>query len=319
MAALRDVLPAVRAVGPIPLFRDIWVRSNANDLFTLAAAMAYSWLFAIFPFLLFLLTLAPYLPRQQKDYARMQISNSIRRVLPHEGAATLLDGLNAVLDQPRTGLLSVGLVVTLWAASGGVAMTMYAMDRVYEAPRPRPFYTQRPVAIVLTVVLTVLLLLVLLLMPVASAVLHYLAAARFVPHRLLEGLNLARHGLAMLLMFCVLALLYRFGTVVRTKLILFSPGAIFTVAVWLLLAAAFSFYVNRFGSYQKTYGTLGGVAILLLFFYVDALVLMLGAEINASVDRALGDGRNSPSGAAPIHTSAVEGPSTSATTGAIES
>ena len=287
MATLRQLYPAVRKAGPISFARDILNQSNEDDLFTLAAAMAYSWLFAIFPFLLFLLTLAPYLPRQQKDYARNEISLSIRRILPNQGGATLLSGLDAVLDQPRTGLLSVGLIVTLWAASGGVAMTMYALDKAFDAPRCRPFYTQRPIAILLTIVITVLLLLVLVLMPIGTAVLHFLAVSRFMPHSLLATLNLTRHGLAIALMFCVLALLYRFGTVAPQRLAFLSPGAVFTVGVWLLLAWLFSLYVNKFGSYQKTYGTLGGVAILLLFFYIDALVLIVGAEINASVERVL--------------------------------
>jgi membrane protein len=199
----------------------------------------------------------------------------------------MLSGLNAVLDQPRAGLLSVGLVVTLWVASGGVSMTMYALDRAFDVPRPRPFYLQRPIAIALTIVMTVLLLLVLLLMPIGTAMLYHI---RFLPHQIVGSLNLARYALAILLMFCVLALLYRFGTVAPQKLTFFSPGAVFTVAVWLLLAWAFSFYVNKFGTYQKTYGTLGGVAILLFFFYVDALVLMLGAQINASIERAVGAG-----------------------------
>jgi hypothetical protein len=84
----------------------------------------------------------------------------------------------------------------------------------------------------------------------------------------------ARYGLALLLMFCVLATLYRFGTSVKRRFTFISPGALFTVIVWFVLGQTFRFYVDKFGKYEKTYGTVGGVTIILLFFYLDALVVM---------------------------------------------
>jgi membrane protein len=82
-------------------------------------------------------------------------------------------------------------------------------------------------------------------------------------------------------------LLYKFGTSVKQRLIFFSPGAIFTVIAWLVLGSSFRFYVDKFGRYDRTYGAVGGVAIILLLFYLDALVMLVGAEINGEVDRVL--------------------------------
>jgi membrane protein len=93
--------------------------------------------------------------------------------------------------------------------------------------------------------------------------------------------------MAIPLMLAILSLLYTFGTRVRHRLTFFSPGAIFTLLVWVILGESFRFYVDKFGKYQKTYGAVGGVTILLLFFYLDALVLLVGAEINNLVERTM--------------------------------
>lgn len=290
MARFRDLRTAIRGAGLWHLAKETWRKTNADDLFTLAAALAYSWLFAFFPFLIFLLTLAPYLPRHAKTNGREIISATIARAMPRDAANTLLGSLNSVLNQPRAGLLSIGLVVTLWVASGGVSTTMSALDRAFEAA-PRPFYIQRPLAIVLTILMVVLTLLVLLLAPVGTALLHYAAASSHMSRPALLALNLSRHVLALALLFCVLAVLYRFGTTAPQRLSFLSPGAIFTVLVWVVLGIGLRIYVNDFGSYEKMYGAVGGVAIVLLLFYVDGLVLLMGAEINSAIDRALRDAK----------------------------
>jgi len=287
MASMRDFVPAVRAVGPIRFVRKVWKEIVQDDLFTLAAALAYAWLFAIFPFLIFLLTLFAYIPHDRKVSAYEQIAAAINKIMAHDAAQTILTNLDQVLNEPKTGLLGIGIVVTIWVASGGMSMTMSALDAAYDVPNTRPFYMQRPVAIGLTIVVTTLILAVLLLLPVGTAVMHWLTKRALVPIPLLWLLNFIRYGLAILLMFLVLSLLYRFGASVKTSFSFFSPGAVFTVLVWILLGAAFRFYVDKFGRYQQTYGALGGVTIILFFFYIDALVLLIGAEINSEVDRAL--------------------------------
>ena len=96
--------------------------------------------------------------------------------------------------------------------------------------------------------------------------------------------NFVRWGLAVLALLLALALVYHFGPSLRRRWRLVTPGALFSVVVWIVLAYAFKYYVNHFGRYHRTYGAVGGVAILLLFFYIDAVVLLVGAEINSEID-----------------------------------
>jgi membrane protein len=107
-----------------------------------------------------------------------------------------------------------------------------------------------------------------------------------IPKGILWLWNGARYLLAGLLSFTVVAIMYYYGISVKQRWRVFSPGAIFSIAVWALLGLAFRWYVDSFGkdNYNRTYGTVGGVAVLLLFFYLDALVLMIGAEINSEID-----------------------------------
>jgi membrane protein len=94
----------------------------------------------------------------------------------------------------------------------------------------------------------------------------------------------ARYGLALMLMLAIVAVIYHFGPNIKQRWKFITPGSVFTVGVWLLLGVVFRVYVDRFGKYGETYGAVGGVIILLFFFYLDALVLLVGAEINSEVD-----------------------------------
>jgi membrane protein len=291
MARLTDVPVVLRRVGAVTFARRVWREVDEDNLFTWGAALAYSWLFAIFPFLIFLLTLVPLLPQNviNEAYARIQVS--LYEWLPANGAWTLWENIRRVLDGPPRGLWSVGLLVTIWAASGGVNMTMTALDRCYEVERGRSYFHRRAVAIVITVVVATMIVAVLLLIPVGNLITKYVVATwpedvTPIPRASIWLLNGVRYLLAFVLMFTVVAIMYFYGISVKQRWRVFSPGAVFTIGVWILLAFVFRWYVNTFGkdSYNRTYGTVGGVAVLLLFFYLDALVLMIGAEINSEID-----------------------------------
>jgi membrane protein len=287
MARLRDLRPALRLLGPFRFGRNIWREVGEDNVFAMAAAVAYSWLFAVFPFLIFLLTLVAYVPLRFKMDAHDYLSSAVNRIMAPAAAETIMDNLDQVMHQPKGGLLSVGIALTLWAASGGVAMTMSALDAAFDAPKVRPFYKQRPIAILLTCVLTVMIIMVFVLLPVGTQVMRWLIKHGGLPWFFVWSVNFLRYGLALVLMFGVLATLYKFGTVVKQHFAFISPGAVFTVLVWFVLGQTFRFYVDHFTHYDKTYGAVGGVTIILLFFYLDALVLLIGAEINSEVDGAL--------------------------------
>ena len=293
MARLRDVGTLLKSVGLLEFGKRVWHQVNDDNLFAWAAALAYSWLFALFPFLLFLLALIPYLPRERRDQAQHSVHHFLNQWLPHEASKTIRENIEGnvsnLLHQPRGWLLYTGLIIALWAASGGMAATMSALDKCYELDRGRAWYRQRVLAIFMTIAVMVLLLLVGFLLPVASAVRDWFVVyqpwiAKYRPALIV--FDIARWFLATIFLLGVLAMIYYKGPSVRHRFHWLTPGAVFCLGVWLLLGFALRFYMDKMGErgYDRTYGALGGVAMMLLLFYVDALVLLIGAEINSEID-----------------------------------
>src|SRR5438477_9988516 len=150
MAQLRDIPAVTRTMGLVPFAKKVWYEILDDNLFTWAAALAYSWLFAVFPFFLFLLTLLPYLPAEWTGRAREEVKRLVYTTAPGTEAADVIwtnidHRVHDLLQHQGTllpRLLSLGLA--LWAASGGMAMTMAALDKCYEVEKGRRFYQQRP-------------------------------------------------------------------------------------------------------------------------------------------------------------------------------
>ena len=292
MARLGDVPKLFRSIGPWAFAKRVFLEISKDNLFTWAAALAYSWLFAIFPFFIFLLALVPYLPVGTRRTARIEIHNFVLAHMPKEAAETIWknidNNLNNLLHQPRNWLLYVGLLVALWAASGGMAATMAALDRCYEIERGRSFHQQRLMAITLTIIAAALLLAVVCLLPVGTLVKKWVIEKGLVEKQspLLVIFDVARWVIAILFMISALTLIYYKGPAVKHRFYWLTPGAAFCLIVWIVLGLLFRVYIDGIGGkgYDKTYGTVGGVAVLLLFFYIDAVVLLIGAEINSEID-----------------------------------
>jgi membrane protein len=294
MARLSDVPRVLSAVGLTTFTKRVWVQIQEDNLMTWAAALAYSWLFAVFPFLIFVLSLLPYLlrylPEGTKDRAVQEINQFVHQ-LPKQAADTIWNNIETVLRPNKGGYLLVGLGVAIWAASGGMAMTMAALDKCYEIEKGRPFYRQRPLALLLTLSVAVLLVAVVVLLPVGTFVKGWVTHPPF--HLIdesshwLVAFDIVRWLLALLFMVSALTLVYHVGPAIRHQFHWLTPGAVFCLVVWIVLGLTFRLYIDKYGKYEQTYGTVGGVAILLLFFYVDALVLLIGAEINSEIDFAV--------------------------------
>jgi membrane protein len=313
MARLRDAEAVIRKTRFWKFILKIYKRIQEDNLLVWASALAYSWLFSLFPFLIVVLTLMPYLPAGVKHGAEDRLRTAVME-LPPRAAEAVSSALEEMLRHPPRGLLSTGLVVMIWAASSGMSMTMYAMDRCWKVVRHRPYYRHRALAILLTIIEVALILGVLILLPIGTIVTRWMTAhltlvanyfsqhifdrfsatPRFVAGHatvLIDVWQLLRYGVALILMFLATALIYYFGPNVKRPFRWVTAGSIFTVAVWLILGGLFRLYVHHFGKTYQMYGTVGGVAVLLLFFYVDAVVLLIGSEINYEIENGLEHGR----------------------------
>ena len=291
---MRDVPRVAGRIGWWTFAKRVYQQVLADELLTWAAALAYYWLFAIFPFLIFLLSLLPLMPATVQTAIKDQVAEGVNQVAPnHEVGAEINKAVGGFLASRSGWLLVIGLGLAVWTASTGMAMTMASMDKCYDVKDVRPYWKARLIATGLTVATAVVILLVLLLLPVVNTVIAYF------PESLPLGWVLApvRYAVAVGLLLLVLAAIYCWGPSIHRRFHLMTPGAVFVVASWLLLGYGLRVYVGQFdaaAAYQRTYGAVGGVAILLLLFYIDALVLMIGAEINSELDFALLGIRSGP-------------------------
>ncbi|MBM7115654.1 YihY/virulence factor BrkB family protein [Archangium primigenium] len=254
-----------------------------DNIGNVAGAVTFSALLALFPFLLFLVALASLII----DPAQAQVLISeLGKVAPAAVTEILGERLKDLASGSSVGLLTVGGVGAVWAASGGVAALMDALNTVYAVKETRPFWKSRGIAILVTL---------------AGAALSILASAAMVAtpafaHWLGEPLGTVvmwlRLPVAGLLMMLVWAMIYYVLPDVEQDFKFITPGSVVGVLLWLLASTGFSLYVRNFGSYDVSYGALGGVIVMLMWMWISSQVILIGAEINAILEHRSPEGKS---------------------------
>ena len=258
------------------------MRASDDDVFMLAAALAYYFFFAIFPMLVFVLAMASLLPVQGLE--AWLLSNA-QLSLPSEAYTAVAEVVQSLLSTPRGGLLSLGAALALWTASSGMSGLMNGLNRAYRVQDARPWWRVRLHAIGLTVVLSALMILAFVL-ALFGGIAVDLITSRLGPLAGTAAFAI-RWGLTLGAVTLLVAAIYYACPAVEKDWKWVRPGsALFTVGFF-GASSAFSYYVGRFGAYDKTYGSLGAIIVLLLWMYLLALFLLLGGELNALLEERL--------------------------------
>jgi membrane protein len=249
-----------------------------DEMSTYASALAYQMLFSLFPFLLFLIALIGFL-HLPDFFTWLRLQSEL--VLPPQA----LEQVNPVIDQlqqSKGGLLSVGIVIALWTASAGVRLMMSAMNAAYDVVEGRPIWKRFPLSIFYTVGIAGMLLAAAALMVLGPQVMEWLAGQIGMQEFVVTLWTILRWPLiVVLLMFAVALMYYRFIT----------PGSVLAVVVWIVASLGFGYYVKTFADYNAMYGSIGAIIVLLLYFYISAAVLLLGAEMNAVIEHMSAEGK----------------------------
>ena len=286
-------VPMTRGLGLADLLKRTFKEALKNRLDVFAGNLTYKMLFALFPFSVFLLSLLNLFGVQE---LLDTLFDRAYTVLPEGAAAFLEDQLLGIAASRARGAYAAGaivsLLVTLWGVSGAFRSAMKAMNVMYEIEEARPYWKQY-------------LLSVLLSLGTAAFLLFALALILFGPE--LGGAVAATMGLGSIfrliwnvvqwpVLFCevllAFSLVYYFAPDVEQRFRWISLGTIIAVTFWLVFSVLFSLYVNNFGSYNATYGTLAGVAIFLFYIYWSALIMLVGAEMNQVIEGHIPEGKN---------------------------
>jgi membrane protein len=267
------------------VYDEIW----SDELLDRAAALSYYFAFALFPSLLFLTALVGLLPVPK---LMDQLMGHFYQVLPDDTASMLSRTLAEVVRGAGGGLLSIGALAALWAASSGMASVMAALNAAYEVEDPRPWWKRRVIAVVLTLGFSVFTVTGLLLLVFGPRIGKVVAAWFGLGEVFTLVWNVVSWPVILVLVLTAIALVYYLAPAVRQQWQWVTPGSVFAGVVWIGASLGLRFYVRWFGNYNATYGSIGGVILLLLWLYVSSLVLLLGAEINSEIEQGAAERGN---------------------------
>jgi membrane protein len=264
-------------------FKRLGEKINSDDILGNAAQVAFYFSFALFPLLLFLMSLLGILLADKEDLQN-ELFLMLAQVMPSSAFDLVKTTLDEVTSNASGGKLTLGIITTLWAASAGVDNMRGTLNQVYDLKETRSWINAKLVSLVLTIGIGILILAAIGSMVYGSQLLE--AVLPVDSPFILEALEWVVILSVLLLAF---ALLYNFApnhSPFQWKWI--TPGAVIGVILWILASGAFRLYLHYFDTYAATYGSLGAMIILLLWLYITALVILIGGAINAIFDEKSG-------------------------------
>lgn len=262
---------------------------DEDEIFDRSNSVAYNFILAIFPTIIFLFTLIPYVTIYFPEISNESILQFIGELVPSNMYEVVSTTVLDIVNNQRGGLLTLGFVFALWLATNGMVALMRAFNACYRTVERRNFFRTRLTATMLTVMLALVLFSAIILLVVGQIMINY-----FTEHvHDLARLNLDDMSIYFLLMlrflvifvvfFIAISCIYYFGPAVHYNWNFFSIGSLIATLACLLISYGFSYYVANFGSYNKVYGSIGTLIALMVWIQLLTMVLLFGYEINASL------------------------------------
>lgn len=253
-----------------------YMRIAEDSIFDLAAQLAYYFLLSLFPFLIFALAMLNYLGITSET-----VLGLIQHFAPTQSFDMIKKNLQTVLDVQRGGLLSFGILFAVWTASNAINALIRALNRAYNVEESRNFLIARGIAILLTIGMIVVIVMALTLPVFGEVIGRFLLVHLGLEQKFSVLIDLLRWLISFLIIVFVLSCIYYFAP---NKKVYFKDvifGAVIAAVGWQIASLGFSYYVSHLSNFSATYGSLGTVIILMLWFYLTALVIIIGGEINA--------------------------------------
>lgn len=257
-------------------FREFYSRLTSMDLTSFGAQLAFYFLLALFPLLIFIMALLPYFSISEAGL--MQFASSY---VPEEIFLLIENTLQEIIFIRNGKWLSIGLIATIWSASSGMNALIRSINRSYDLVETRPFIVARAISFVLTILFVFLLLMALVLSVFGKHIGFVMFEYIGYENNFLEAWGRIRSFLPPLMMFGVFMFLYWVAP--NRKLFISSViiGAVFATIGWLIVSMGFSFYISTFSNFSATYGSIGVIIIMMLWLYILSMMVMIGGQLNA--------------------------------------
>lgn len=255
-----------------------------SSLTTRASSLAFRFFLALFPTIIFLLSLLPYIPI---DTFYQELLLILEELLPDQAYQTSVDTIDDLFNKKHNTLLSFGFLFALYLASDGVNAMILAFQNTYHNPKQASFIKQRSTSLLLLIILTILMILAVGMIVFSSVIISYMISTGLITNGLSVFLLKMGNMVILLLVFLLgISSIYYFGSMEYKKFRFITAGSTLATLLTILLSFGFAFYVNNFASYNKVYGSIGTLIVIMLWLYFNSLVLLIGYELNASIKHA---------------------------------
>lgn len=254
-----------------------------DDCPGLAAQLAFYFFLAVFPALLFLVSLLAYVPL---GATFSEAVTRLEAILPAEIVSLIRAQIEQVAAGSHGGLLTIGIAGAIWSSSSAVTAIISALNRAYDLEEFRPWWKRRLLAVLLTVAFAVFVVLAFAFVVGGASLAEWLAAQIGAGETFAAVWAVAQWPLAFALVVISIDLVYYFGPNTRMDWAWLTPGSLLATTLWLAASAGFKVYVQNVGSYAAMHGAIGTVIVLMLWLYLTGFALLVGAELNAEIDKA---------------------------------
>jgi membrane protein len=259
---------------------------NEDNLVGRAAELAYNWILAIFPLMIFLLSSLGVFASHRHALVQSFFAY-VSDLLPPAAFQMFTKTVSEIIHATGGGKLTFGLVLTLWFASGGMSSMMSTLNGAYRVPEARSFVKYRAIALGLTVAMAVLVISALFLVLIGGHISNLISARFGMASALVILWRVVQWIAVLFFLSLAFSLIYYFGPDLKEQhWYWITPGSVLGVLLWLAASWAFRAYLHFFNTYSRTYGSLGAVMILLMWLYVTGLAFLIGGEINADIEHA---------------------------------
>jgi membrane protein len=262
-------------------FNEVVFKDNCLGM---AAQLAYYFFFALFPALLVLLAIAQYVVDGESILRMFEL---MRGFAPPEALRLITDQIVKLRASDPGGILTIGVLTALWSSSAAMTAVIDTLNRAYDIEEGRPWWQVRLTAIGLTVGVAAFIILSFSLVLFGPAAAEWIADTTRLGPGFEWGWKILQWPLVFAFVATAMAIIYYFAPDAEQDWVWLTPGSIFATALWLAASLGFKYYVANFGNYDaETYGAIGAVMVLLLWFYISGLVILIGAEMNAEIEHA---------------------------------
>jgi membrane protein len=255
----------------------------ADNCLNLAAELAYYFFLALFPALLFLVALVSFIPVAG---LLETITSTLARVAPSEVLTIVQDQILKIAHEKNGGLLTLGLLGAIWSTSSGVNAIIDTLNQAYDIQESRPWWKVNTIALGLTIALATFIVVSFVLVLAGPTFAEKLAARFYLGPAFEWTWKVLQWPVVFALVALAIAMIYYFAPDAEQEWIWITPGSVLATILWLLISLGFKFYVAHFTAYNATYGAIGAVIVLMLWFYVSSLAVLVGAELNAEIEHA---------------------------------